>query len=412
MTIFPLHLEALIGKPLMYLVYLLIGFGFGYVLEISGFSDSPVLAAQFYFKDLRVLKVMFTAIVVAMVLIFLSTALGILDYNLIWVNPTYLWSGIIGGLIMGVGFIVGGFCPGTSIVAASTLKIDGIIFVLGGLVGVTLFGESEKFFQEFYHGSYYGRLTLMDFLNLPTGIVVLLVVLMALFMFWGGEQLERIIGKKDLSKEPALRYAGAGALVVGALVVLLIGQPANSDRWDSMASQQERRLQERSVYVQPGELLQTMHDHKLNLIMIDVRPETDYNMFHIARSRHIPLEELPEYVGGFHLEPARTLFVLISNDETTSTQAWKYLVAESIPNVYILDGGINHWLTTFWDNEAGIEPQVADTADETLAFDFAAVLGASYVAADPDPHQWEGKIEYIPTIKMDLKRAPTSGGCG
>ena len=73
------------------------------------------LAAQFYFKDMTVLKVMFTAIVVAMVLIFLTTGFGWLDFNLIWVNPTYLWPGIVGGLIMGVGFIVGGFCPGTSL---------------------------------------------------------------------------------------------------------------------------------------------------------------------------------------------------------------------------------------------------------------------------------------------------------
>ena len=65
---------------------------------------------------------MFTAIVVAMVLIFAATALGLLDYNAIWVNPTYLWPGIVGGLIMGAGFIIGGFCPGTSLVAAATAK--------------------------------------------------------------------------------------------------------------------------------------------------------------------------------------------------------------------------------------------------------------------------------------------------
>ncbi|MEZ4581350.1 MAG: YeeE/YedE thiosulfate transporter family protein [Caldilineaceae bacterium] len=90
--------------------------------------QSPKLARQFYFKEMTVLKVMFMGIVVAMLLIFWATAMGWLNYNLIWVNPTYLWPGIVGGLIMGVGFIIGGFCPGTSLVAAATLKLDGIFF--------------------------------------------------------------------------------------------------------------------------------------------------------------------------------------------------------------------------------------------------------------------------------------------
>ena len=104
----------------MPVLYLLIGVAFGFVLEISGFGNSRKLAAQFYFKDMTVLKVMFTAIIVACTLVFLSSAMGLLDYNLVWVPPTYLWPGIVGGLIMGVGFIVGGFCPGTSLVAMAT----------------------------------------------------------------------------------------------------------------------------------------------------------------------------------------------------------------------------------------------------------------------------------------------------
>jgi len=84
------------GEPL---VHLFIGTAFGFVLERAGFGNAQKLAAQFYFRDMSVLKVMFTAIIVAMALIFLTSALGLLDYNLVWVNPTYLWPGIVGGLI-------------------------------------------------------------------------------------------------------------------------------------------------------------------------------------------------------------------------------------------------------------------------------------------------------------------------
>ncbi len=148
------------GSLIYFLVFLFLGLGFGAVLEMSGFGDSRKLAAQFYFKEMTVLKVMFTGIIVACVLIFLSSSLGLLNYDRIWVNPTYLWPEIVGGLIMGVGFIIGGFCPGTSLVAAATLKLDGIFFVLGGLFGVWAFGESVGSFENFFYSSDYGRLTL------------------------------------------------------------------------------------------------------------------------------------------------------------------------------------------------------------------------------------------------------------
>src|SRR6266542_3511129 len=136
------------AHPWTYLLFALIGFAFGFTLEMSGFADSRKLAAQFYFTEMTVLKVMFTAIVVTLVLLFGAVGLGILDFGQVWVNPTYLASGIFGGLIMGVGFIVGGFCPTTSLASASTGKIDGMLFMLGGFVGAFLFGETERYFDH------------------------------------------------------------------------------------------------------------------------------------------------------------------------------------------------------------------------------------------------------------------------
>jgi len=84
MTAFPLPLVDLLGQYGSFFIYLLVGLAFGATLEMAGFGNSKKLAAQFYFKDLTVFKVMFTAIVVACVLIFLSSSIGLLDYNLIW----------------------------------------------------------------------------------------------------------------------------------------------------------------------------------------------------------------------------------------------------------------------------------------------------------------------------------------
>ena len=58
----PFALVDVLGKPLAYALYFLIGVAFGAVLEMAGFADSRRLAAQFYFRNLTVLKVMFGTI--------------------------------------------------------------------------------------------------------------------------------------------------------------------------------------------------------------------------------------------------------------------------------------------------------------------------------------------------------------
>lgn len=414
-AMFPLQpfLQPLAQNPWTYLVFGLIGFGFGYVLEISGFGNSKKLAAQFYFKDLTVLKVMFGAIVTAMVLLALSSAIGILNFDLVYVPETHLWPGIVGGLIMGVGFIIGGFCPGTSLVSASTLKIDGIVFVLGAIVGVWAFGETVQPMWDWWNQSgYYGRLTLMDVFHLPTGWVVLLVVLMALFMFWGGEQLERIIGKRDMSREPNLRLAGAGALIVGAVAVIAMGQPTIAQKWAKVEPVKQAALDARSVQIHPGELLASIGDNKLNLIMLDVRSEADFNLFHIAEARNVSVTGLQALVPDLLTQPsANTVVVLMSNDEIAATEAWRVLEAQSVPNVYILDGGVNKWLGIFGAKEAGIHPISGDVADDAMRYSFDAALGARYEAATPAPYEWT-TIQYTPKIKLQQRRGVSGGGCG
>jgi len=409
MTLFPLPLSQYFGHWGAYVVFLLIGFAFGYVLEISGFGNSRKLAAQFYFKDMTVLKVMFGAIITAMVLIFATSAIGLLDYNLIWVNPTYLWPGIVGGLIMGVGFIIGGFCPGTSLVGAATFKLDGVFFVLGVFFGIFLFGETVSNFNIFWNSSYMGRFTLPELFGLSTGVVVLLVVLMALFMFFGAEQLERIFGKKDPKKAPKWRYAAAGALIVGAVGLIFIGQPTNTERWTRFSSEKQVLLDDRAVQIHPGELLDLTHDNQIKVVMLDVREEVDYNLFHILDARHVPLDELGDIISDLHFEPANTVFVTMGNDETAATEAWKMLVAESVPNVYILEGGINNWIAIFGNDDL-TKTFNKGAGDDQLCYIFDSALGARNPAAEPDAHNLE--LEYTPKVKLEMKRAPTSGGCG
>ena len=179
-----------------------VGFGFGFILEQAGFGNSTKLAGQFYFNDQSVLKVMFTAIVVAMIGVFWATTVGWLDFDKVWVNPTYLWPGIIGGFILGLGFIIGGYCPGTSLAAAATLKFDGMVYLAGCLFGIFVFGVTVENYQGFWETSgFAGRLTIPQWLGLSNGVVVLLVVLMALGMFFGAEILESIFRTSQKREE-------------------------------------------------------------------------------------------------------------------------------------------------------------------------------------------------------------------
>ena len=424
------------ANPWTYVVFALIGFGFGFVLEMSGFGNSRKLAAQFYFTDMTVLKVMFTAIITAMVLIFGAVGLGILNFSQVWVNPTYLSSGIIGGLIMGGGFIIGGFCPTTSLASASTGKIDGMLFVGGGFVGAFLFGETEKFFDQWYtYSGYFGRLTLDQVINIPASIVVLIIVLIALLMFWGAEQLERIFGKKDLSKEPRLRIAGAGAIFVLALGVVFIGQPSLEQKYNKLTFTRtetipqlqggdpivntttysaDEMLENRLVFITPAEAFKSKYNQAINPVYLDVRSESDYNLYHLEDAVNVPLDNIEEVIPVLLSEPpVNTVFIVMSNDESAAVDAWKMLVASTVPNVYILEGGVNNWIMFFGEDDPTLASIQAapNPAPDQLAYIFPAALGDKYESCDPSPVEYED-LEFEEKIVLELKRDKSGGGCG
>jgi len=419
------------ANPWSYVLFGAIGMAFGYTLESAGFGDSRKLAGQFYFRELTVLKVMFTAITVAMVLLFGAVGLGVVDFGQIWVNPTYLSSGVVGGLIMGVGFIIGGFCPTTSLASASTGKIDGMLFMAGGFVGAFLFGETEGYFDAWYnHSGYYGRLTLDQAFGVPASTLVLVIIAVALFMFWGGEQLERIIGKKDFSREPKLRKFGAVALFAGAAAVMLIGDPSIEDRYAKVSFKRtemiqqgegaplavphtysaDEMLEKRLAFVSPAEAFKARFNQAVNPVYLDVRSEADYNLYHIANAMNVPLGRLSEVIPDLLSEPpANTVFVTISNDETAAIAAWKVLVGSGVQNAYILDGGVNNWIAAFGKDDKALLPVAA--ADDQLKYHFPAALGSRYESCSPNPIEQE-KLTFEPKIVLQLKRDKSGGGCG
>lgn len=415
-----------------------IGLGFGAVLEAAGFGDSRRLSAQFYLRDMTVLKVMFGAIITAATLIFLFSAFGLLDFPRIFVNHSYLASQTVGGLIMGVGFIVGGFCPGTSLVAASTLKIDGMVFLAGVAAGLFAFGETVPAFEAFYEGGSQGRFTIGDWLGIDNGWALLGVVAMALAMFYGGELAEAVFGKgqawKDVDLKPRSRWklAAAGTLLLLGLITALKGQPDREDRWQAVAPQAQGLLLQRAVHAHPLEVVELKQNPGLYVTVLDVRPEHSFNLFHLKGAWHTPLETFddPAFYRRLAALPPNTVLLLMGQAEHDARSAWKRLQAERVPNAYIAEGGYNGWWALFPPEPCLAAPVPgADPEAEKPTWAFKAAIGARSYAAHPDcgcvaedlgcgdPAKAPGKMPPLPAAvfsrKVKVTTGPTKkGGCG
>jgi hypothetical protein len=179
----------------------LVGTGFGFALEQGGFSSSRKLAGMFYGYDATVLKVFFTAAILAMIGSRILSALGLLDMELVFHNHYYMGPAITGGVIMGAGFIMGGFCPGTGISAAAIGKIDGFVFLLGGGVGAFLFAESYPVILEFMGSGHRGPVKLSESLGINDTLFIFGVTVMATGMFWIAEKAEKRFARPDITKE-------------------------------------------------------------------------------------------------------------------------------------------------------------------------------------------------------------------
>jgi len=196
----PLFKFGYFNDEVSLIVAFIIGIAFGFVLERGGFGSGRMLAAQFYFTDMRVFKVMFTAITFAMIGIFYLSWMGFLDLSLVYISDTYVLPQALGGLILGVGFVIGGYCPGTSGVAIATGKIDAFFYGAGGFFGIFIFGEVFPWIEEFFNSTYMGRIILPELFGIDYGIILFAVILMAIAGFAGADWGEKFMANKKTAK--------------------------------------------------------------------------------------------------------------------------------------------------------------------------------------------------------------------
>lgn len=342
----PFYKFGFFGDEASFVIAFVIGIGFGFFLERAGFGSARKLSAQFYLRDMSVLKVMFTAIITAMTGLYLLSRLGIVDLSLVYLVPTFVLPQAVGGLLLGIGFTIGGYCPGTCCVSAVTGRVDGMFYLLGLLSGLVGFAEVYPHIERFANITSMGQITLPRLLNLPYGLLVFAVVLMAIGAFIFAEWAEKKYGGKEptegslIAKTRRLtpvRVLALGLLAAG-LVASVSGDPYQGTHvtidTKDLAIRTAKGLDSVSASDLADWIIQGRDDFKL----IDLREEKDFAAYHIPTAENISLGSLDS--GSL---AHNDKLILCSDDGTEAEKAEFLLEAQGFKSVYLLQGGIRSW---------------------------------------------------------------------
>ncbi len=341
MSFFPF--ESLVGaeRELGLVVGVLIGFGFGFTLERAGFGRAQKLVGQFYGYDMTVFKVMFGAIVTAMLGLVVLSGLGLADFRAVAekaASSTYLWPMLVGGLLLGAGFIVSGYCPGTSWVAAASGKIDGLLTVAGVIVGQVAYAEllSIPAVARFNNSGDLGALFLWDLLKLPNKVgppvLAVAVAAMAVGCFIGAEKRERLLAARA---DPAARATAAGRpgrlVFAGFAAVALVGVALVALPTGTLAARQPRA-------VAPLDLARRVLDEPWKVRVVDLRDAKACAEKRIPGSECVPPGDLGK-LGLAYANPTRTLVLVAEGDLAAAPREALAYGGE----VMVLQGGWKGW---------------------------------------------------------------------
>ena len=331
-----------ISNNLNFIVALVIGVLFGAILEQAGFSTSKKLVGLFYGYDFTVLRVFFTAGIVAMIGVMGLEHYGLIDINLVYVNPTFLWSAIVGGIIMGLGFVVGGFCPGTSICAAAIGKIDAMIFIGGALIGVVIFAEGYPVFEPLYKAANLGSPRFFETLGMSQNIFAFIIVMFGLLAFWFASIVENKMN--NVAKSP-IRLTPYYVGIASIGIIMAASAFIFPERKASLIKSEEDKNFVQSYKLEtmtPDEFAYRLMDEQDDKFqIIDFRPEKEYTKMSLPKSTLFTLDNMFEKEPTKLLTLKHKINVFIADDELTERKM--AIIATELGNkhIKILQGGLN-----------------------------------------------------------------------
>ncbi|MBU0467919.1 MAG: YeeE/YedE family protein [Candidatus Omnitrophica bacterium] len=327
-----------------------LGILFGIALEKAGFGSSRRLSGIFYFRDMAVLKVMFTALITAMLGLMYAQALGLIKIESIYLMPTIYVAQIVGGLIFGIGFVMSGWCPGTAAVGIASGKFDALICIVGAILGSILFNETFHLIKPLYTAGDQGVLFLFDSFHLSKGLVAFLFTLVGIGAFWGVEKIEqKVTGKSEYLGSQFLKTFSFVLFVFALGLMFISGDPSKSvslcpflkqTQPISLSSEQDllQRVEEAEDHIEPEELSDRLVSGSQGLLLVDVRPQNEYSRFHIKGAVNILLPDLSVQLTAYKNQG---MVVLYSNGMTHPAQARDSLYRQGFNNVYLLTDGLD-----------------------------------------------------------------------
>ena len=327
-----------------FLAAFVIGLLFGLALERSGFGSSRRLAGVFYLEDMAVVKVMFTALVTAMLGLAYLLTFGWISADALYFMPTVYGAQLVGGLLFGVGFVMGGWCPGTSAVGIASGKLDALTFFGGALMGSILFNEVFSLIKPLYTWGEAGVIFIYQSLGLSLGAFALLFTLLAVACFWIVEFIEANRGKGgDLFGSRFLKTFSLTLVVLSFGLSLTGGQmgqgvvvreePGEVELLGLIATGRD--------HMEPEELADRLLAGEPGIRVVDIRSKREYQAFHIRGAVNVRLQELPGYLAPFK---NRDLIILYSNGMTHPAQARDSLARQGFTNVYFLTDGLQGFM--------------------------------------------------------------------
>ncbi len=401
--------EGIVNPELNLFFALLLGIGFGYVLEQAGFSSSRKLAGVFYGYDFVVLRVFFTAGVTAMVGLTFLSFMGWIDMSLVYVNPLFLWSAIVGGAIMGLGFILGGYCPGTSIVAATVGKLDAMLFLVGAVTGIFIFGHFYNDWESFYNGSFLGNPFIYETFGMPRSWFAFALVIVAVLAFAITQRIEDNVNqtpKEIISQRPSYVMPGM-LLILSMFALLFLPEQRKSNAQEVPPHELLAMLQQNDRFVDVEEATYKIIQQDRDFILIDVREPEEFERFALPGAINITMDELlgRRYREFFSDNKEKKVFY--SYGESSADMAWTVAKRAGFEEIYVLQGGLNGMFDTLFNGSD--VPEDPKNMDEEFSVRFITKARQMFKEGEALPKEATQPVP-VRTI-IELETPGGRGGC-